>query len=77
MVLSEPEGLLRIAFIDLETAEASSSGPDMLFGNWGVTHSVSILSACFPMHSLRAHLSWVGDVRWRRCISCAVTSQVP
>ena len=35
MVLSEPEGLLRIAFIDLETAEASSNPAVFREGAWG------------------------------------------
>ena len=35
MVLSEPEGLLRIAFIDLETAEASSNPCVFREGAWG------------------------------------------
>lgn len=35
MVLSEPEGLLRIAFVDLETAEASSNPPVFREGAWG------------------------------------------
>ena len=35
MVLSEPEGLLRIAMADLETAEASSNPAVFREGAWG------------------------------------------
>ncbi|MBM5818287.1 MAG: HEPN domain-containing protein [Cyanobacteria bacterium K_Offshore_surface_m2_239] len=35
MVLSEPEGLLRIAIVDLETAEASSDPAVFREGAWG------------------------------------------
>ncbi|MEA5416757.1 hypothetical protein [Synechococcus sp. BA-132 BA5] len=35
MVLSEPEGLLRIAIADLETAEASSDPAVFREGAWG------------------------------------------
>jgi hypothetical protein len=35
MVLSEPEGLLRIAMVDLETAEASTDPAVFREGAWG------------------------------------------
>jgi HEPN domain-containing protein len=35
MVLSEPEGLLRIAMVDLETAEASTDSAVFREGAWG------------------------------------------
>lgn len=35
MVLSEPEGLLKIAIADLETAEASSDPAVFREGTWG------------------------------------------
>lgn len=48
MVLSEPEGLLRIAIADLETAQASSDPAVFREGAWGfwLQHSPMTCAGC-------------------------------